>query len=388
MVRKVLMFGIAGVVLAAAIMVLLWRPGDDRPPADGPEVSSPLAPAPSEQDGPLDLPPQVPIAESDEPDPEEVDTVDLPAGEPAGMPSDPQDELAASTTDEPTLPEPLLPEPIGVVNITGAFFQDLAAQLVAGYHPPRSENNPESQGQLLLHFSALNRRYGLDLIGLEHQSPSPVAGREEIFRNLLQPEVLETIWIVFVPLFEQALQDALIEARRLFPVPGAEPVERGLSDPEQQEFRRLLSASTANMAQAVQGFVDHGDAMALTGQWLQAQVTAYAAHSRYQQAEAELRMAQEAMPADQVRILAERLERDAAAQGIMQAIAARELARTKLLAVYQDGPSRPGLSEGELIYLSEWLWRRIQAHPERIEPLRLLAGKLRDLSQLLRSEAS
>ena len=372
--RKVLMVAIGAVVLAAALVILFWRPGDEQALVDVPPTRTaspePQAPAGSRYVAPLvapDSPPDPAIYPSDE----ATDASGLPKALTDAQPDALPDSLSA-VPDEP--------DPSGVTNVSGAFFDDLAGQIVAGYHPPRSEFNPESRGRLQFHFSSLNRRYGMDLVGLEHQSPSLIQGREEIFRNLFQPEALETIWVLFVPVFEQALDEALQTARWSFPAAGSSPDERGLTIQEQQEFYRLLSGSAAALAQAVQSYADHEDASALTERWFQAQTKAYAAHSRYQQAETELLIAQEETPDDQVRILDERLERDAAAQGIMQAIAAREQAREDLLTTYAIGTTRPELSESELVYLAEWLFRRVRAHPERTQAIRFMADKFRELS--------
>ncbi|SMP46311.1 hypothetical protein SAMN06295888_10412 [Desulfonatronum zhilinae] len=376
--RKVLMVAIGAVVLAAALLILFWRPGDEQALVDVPPARTaspePQAPVGSRYVAPLvapDSPPGPAIHPSDE----ATDAPGLPKTQP-----DAQSEAQPDSLEDSLDAGPDEPEPSGVSNISGTFFDDLAGQIVAGYHPPRSEFNSGSRGRLQFHFSSLNRRYGMDLVGLEHQSSSLIQGREEIFRNLLQPEALETIWALFMPVFEQALDEALQTGRWSFPAAGSSPDERGLTIQEQQEFYRLLSGSAAALAQAVQSYADHEDAPALTERWLQTQTKADAAHSRYQQADAELLVAQEETPDDEVRILAERLERDAAAQGIMQAIAAREQARQDLLTIYVTGASRPELSESELVYLAEWLFRRVQAHPERIQAIRFMADKFRELS--------
>ncbi|WP_031388618.1 hypothetical protein [Desulfonatronum thiodismutans] len=377
--RKVLMVAIGAVVLAAAALILMWRPGDEQAVVDVPPARTvspePQAPAESRYVAPLPILPPVLEGEPDA------------ALEAPGSPPDPSI-APPDETDVPGLPEaqsappedPLESQPSGLTNISGSFFDDLAHQIVAGYHPPNSEFNPQAQGRLQFHFSSLNRRYGMDLVGLDHQSPSLIQGREEIFRNLLQPEALETIWVLFVPVFEQALDEAVLTGRWSFPAQGGSSEERGLNIQEQQEFYRLLSGSVAALSQAVQAYADHQDAPALMARWFQAQTNAYAAHSRYQLAETELLTSQEEAPDDQVRILAERLERDAAAQGIMQAIAAREQARRELLEIFATGRSRPDLSESELVYLAEWLHRRTHAHPERTQALRHMADKFRELS--------
>ncbi len=395
--RKVLMVAIGAAVLAAALLILVWRPGDEQALVDVPPARTaspePQVPADTRYVEPLPAAPSVPPVLEGEPDaaleaPESPTSPSDDAPDAPGLPDAPPDALEDSLENAlDAVPEE--PQPSGLTNISGAFFDDLARQIVAGYHPPKSEFNPQAQGRLQFYFSSLNRRYGMDLVGLDHQSPSLIQGREEIFRNLLQPEALESIWVLFVPVFEQALDEALLARRWSFPAQGGgSSEERGLTIQEQQEFYRLLSGSAAALAQAVQSYADHQDAPDLMARWFQVQTKASAAHSRYQIAETELLAAQEEAPDDQVRILAERLERDAAAQGIMQAIAAREQARRELLEIFAAGRSRPDLSESELVYLAEWLYRRTHDHPERTQALRLMADKFRELSLRLNSERS
>ncbi|TVR01748.1 MAG: hypothetical protein EA399_01440 [Desulfovibrionales bacterium] len=386
--RKIFMVGISAMVLAATILVLLWRPGDEQPVGDVPVVVEPPASDLPDRDvaPPVFSPDMFPESASEDAlDTEQAWPDDSLPEDPTELSIDSHNESEESAEVEPSRGHLSAPdmESTVLVNISGAFFDDLAGQLVAGYHPPRSQDNPDAQGLLMLSFSAVNRRYGVDLIGLDHQSPNLLQGREEIFRNLLQPDTLEMIRVLFTPMFLESLHDALQDARRTFPAGNARPETRGLSAQEQEEFHRLLSNFFASLAQGIRGFVDHEAAVVVTGQWLQAQVTAYAAHSRYQQAEVELGMAQQEQVAEQVDILAARLERDAAAKGIMQAIAAREQARERLLAMFGEGPARPALVDAELIYLSEWLWRRLHAHPDRRAPIRIVADNLEELSRQL-----
>ncbi|GAB6058818.1 hypothetical protein [Desulfonatronum parangueonense] len=357
--RKALLVVIGGILILAAVLVVLWEPAD-QPPTD--TVEAPSIPTEPDQIPPFAFLPPSPFPMEPEP---EV--------------SEPRDVIPEDTEDVPDETEPE-PELIGFTNITMGFFDDLAEQIVTGYFPPGSEMNPSSTGRLQIHFSGLNRRYGMALVGLEHQSPSLLEGREEIFSNLLQPEAIENIWMIFHPFFEQALDEALRSATWAFPASDDTFAHRELTVPEQQDFYRLASGAAAALAQAMELFALHPESISLTEQWLLGQTSAFAAHSRYQQAESELERAKQEAPEDQLRILDERLERDAAAQGIMRAIAVREQARQDLLAVFEEGDPRPALTEAELLYLSEWFWRRIHGHPERIETFLLLSDKLRELS--------
>ncbi|SDB61270.1 hypothetical protein SAMN05660653_03185 [Desulfonatronum thiosulfatophilum] len=361
--RKALLVVIGGILILVAGMVILWEPADQPPPEI---VQPPSAPPEPDLAPPFQLqpPPPFPV----EPEPEESEPTDILPEDMEGVPDETE------------------PEPIGFTNITMGFFDDLAEQIVTGYLPPGSELNPDSTGRLRIHFSALNRRYGMALVGLEHQSPSLLEGREEIFSNLLQPEAIENLWMIFHPFFEQALDEALRSATWAFPAPNDAFEQRELTASEQQDFYRLASAAVSALAHAVQLYSLHDESIPLTEQWLLGQTSAFAAHSRYQQAEAELERAQQEAPEDQVRILDERLERDAAAQGIMRAIAVRENARQELLAVFLSATPRPDLTEGELLYLSEWLWRRLHNHPPRVEVFMLLADKLHEMALRLQPD--
>ncbi len=365
--RTALLVGIGGILLVAAVLVLLWQPSDEDPTQTLQPTTTPLnqdhTTFPLDERGPFSIGP-----ESSEPE-ESTDVT--------------PEEMIAPTGDAETEQDLRESELSNVTNISMGFFDDLAEQLVTGYLPPGSVANPTPRGRLNIHFSALNRRYGLELVGLDHQSASLIEGRQEIFTNLLQPEAVETVWMLFHPFFEYTLDEALRSATWSFPTQDGTPVSRALTVQEQQDYYRLLSASIATLAQAVQSYALNSEAVELTENWLQGQTTAYAAHSRYQQAESALETAIHEAPTDQLRILDERLERDAAAQGIMQAITARENARQELLAAFQTGRSKPELTDAELLYISEWLWRRIHEHPARMEAFVLLSDKLREMAMRL-----
>lgn len=391
--------GIATVLAGGLFLVFLWWPEPDQTERQhGPQTSSepvrerilvPEKPAPSispKLPAPNRQPAQESLAEGDH-------SVPLPNGNPE-MTSpeqareDDQSRMEANATaiSESTTGQ-TAEQSIPV--ITPAFFEDLAQRLVDAYHPARSIHNPEATGTLNLHFSSLNRRYGLEMIGLDIQASSVVEARSEIFSSLLRPAVIEAAWTVFAPVLNQALSRSIQDATRAFPDADGSRTRRPLTPQEQKECSALLAETAANIAWAMEQYLLHEQAGVLTQQWLQAQTTAFAAHSRYQHADAALENERFASDSDQDHEQAQhikelRRERDAAAQGIMRAIAAKEDARQALLSIFTH-KTETGLSEPALLYLAEWLGRRLHNQPEHAEALLTVADTLRDLSARLGS---
>jgi len=351
--------GLTVVVVLAALAAYFWWPSDalHEPPPP------PVVPEPTTQ-------PSQPIFPPLEPLPPQAE---LP------------DEDEAKPRDEPEVIEE---EPItSVANLTLLFFDDLALQVVDRYHPARTEHNAGNKGVLLLSLSALNLRYGVELIGLEHAAPSVLEAREEIFEALLRPEVIDAAWQAFGAYFLQALIDQALSAKRVAAAHADARTERVLNTVEVSEFLQLLSAFTRRVSQSVSLFIRSDQAVSLTNSWLEAGVDALSANSRYQHVIALLEETLAASPADQDKIRTLRAQRDIAAQEIMGSIKAREQAKQRLLGLYNSDPRAKNMSETELLFISQWLYRRLHEHPERAEALALLSQRLDQFSEDLQNAA-
>ncbi|HDQ40984.1 MAG TPA: hypothetical protein ENN39_08170 [Desulfonatronum sp.] len=272
-------------------------------------------------------------------------------------------------------------EPItSVANLTLLFFDDLAQRLVDCYHPAGTTHNAGDKGALLLSLSAVNRAYGVDMIGLDHSSTSLLEAREEIFSALLQPEIIDAAWQAFAAYFKQALIDHSLAAVRSFAGPDGTYVERPLSVQEVAEFLRLVSASMRGHAQAVHLYTQSAQSRKRTQAWLNSSIDALAANSRYQFAEELLEQVLVEFPENQEKINVLRGERDAAGQDILQAIKTREEQKALLLSLYENDASAQNLSEADLLYLSKWLFRRLHQHPDRVTAFVTLAARLHEFA--------
>lgn len=357
---KARIIGLTVVVVFAALAAYFWWPSDALheplpPPA---AVSEPTPPPPQ----PL-FPPLEPLPSLEKlPYEEEIK---------------PQDEPTA-IEDEPVT---------SVAGLTLLFFDDLARQVVERYHPAHTEHNTENKGVLLLSLSALNLRYGVELIGLEHVAPSVLEAREEIFEALLRPDVIDSAWQAFGAYFLQALIDQALSAKRVAAAPADARTERTLSTKEVSEFLQLLSASTIQISQTASLFVRSDQAASLMNSWLEARVEALSANSRYLHVIALLEEARTASPTDQDRIATLHAQRDAAAQKIMESIAAREQAKQRLLDIYKNDSRVRNMPETELLFVSQWLYRRLHEHPERAAALILLSQRMEQFSENLQNAA-
>lgn len=305
--------------------------------------------------------------------------------------SDPVRIPTPDTGDEPGLVEDTsvpaedpLDEPItAVASLTLPFFDDLAQRLVDRYHPAGSEHNPGDQAVFFLSLSALNRAYGVDMIGLQHAAPSVLEAREEIFDALLRADVIDAAMQAFTAYFQQALIDQALSAKRAFATGENTFVERPLSIQEVAEFLRLASASMRGLAQAVRIYVRSEQSVAHTAAWQNSQLDALAANARYQYAEDLLQQTLTNSPEDGERIQALRLDRDAASQDILEAIATREHLKGVLLDRFGKDALTRNVFEGDLLYISQWLGRRLAKNPERKDALSVVAVNVQDFADQL-----
>jgi hypothetical protein len=358
--HKLRIIGLAAVVVFAALAAYFWWP------ADAPQDPPPPPVAVFEPTMPPSQPP-------------------LPPLEPTPPTEEPFEKDKLKPPDEPAT---IADAPItSVASLTLFFFDDLAQRVVERYHPAQTEHNATDKGVLLLSLSAMNLRYGVEMIGLEHTAPSVPEAREEIFKAMLRPEVINAAWQAFSAYFLQALIDQALSAKRVATTPGDTRTERVLSTAEVSEFLQLLSTFTSRVSQVVSLFVQSDQAISLTNAWLQARSEVLSANSRYQHVIALLEEARAKSPTDQDEIRSLRAQRDAAAREIMASIKAREQIKQRLLALYKNDSLTKNMSETELLFVSQWLYRRLHKHPGRAEALALLSQRLQQFSEDLQNAA-
>lgn len=364
--HKARIIGLAVVVICAALAAYFWWPSDatKQPVPAPPALQRPVLPV-----EPIRLPLQ--------PSPE------------AGPVSTQEDEASPGEGEVPSAPEPPSEEPItSVGGLTLSFFDDLAQRIVDRYSPARSEHNAGDNGVLLLSLSALNRRYGVEMTGLEYAATSELEAREEIFNVLLRPDVIDASWKAFGTYFVRTLIDQSLGARRSFVHPAGGHNERALNVEEIAEFFGLLSAFTRNAAQAVRVYARSDQAVPRTNAWLEAQSEAMAANARYQYAEALLEETLREAPAGQEQAAVLRLERDAAASEILQTISLREQAKGHLLALHKDDAMARELHESDLLFIDLWLYRRLHGNPDRALAFLTIAQRLSELAVRLQEAAA
>lgn len=354
--HKTRIIGLAVVVICAALAAYFWWPSAPQQPVSVP---------PAFQQPALSVETILPPLQSG---PE--------AGPVSGQEGGVSEEEEVTPTPKTQSEEPIT----SVASLTLPFFDDLAQRIVDRYYPARSEHNDGDNGVLLLSLSALNRRYGVEMTGLEYAAASELEAREEIFNALLRPEVIDTAWQAFGTYFVQALIDQSLGAKRSFVSPAGGYNERALNVEEIADFFGLLSAFTQNAAQVVRVYARSDQAVPITNAWLEAQTGAMAANARYQYAEALLEETLRETPADQEQAVALRLERDAVASEILQTIALREQAKERLLALHKDDALARELHEPDLLFIDLWLYRRLHGNPGRAPAFLTIAQRLSELA--------
>lgn len=295
--------------------------------------------------------------------------------------------LGPDRDDDPQAEE-LADDPVtSVASLTLPFLDDLAQRLVDRYHPPHSRHNTGARGVLLMSMSALNRVYGVEMIGLAHSSRSVLEARKEIFEAMLQPEVIDTAWQAFGSFFLQTVIDQALVAERVFVQADSSRTQRVLSVDEVADFLQLLATFTARIAQAVHVYASSETAVERTAAWLSVTADVFAANSRYQFAEAMLEQSLSEPYVAEEKIRSLREERDQASQEMLQSIEHRENAKEQLLALFKNDSVAKRLSDGDQLYISQWLYRRLEQHPERSPALVRLAEHMNGFAESLREAA-
>lgn len=339
--QKILLVALAAAVVAAALIVasLLRGPGQ-QPPA-------PTANATAERAYQRELP----------------------------LPADPGNATIAAnaTAANATAEAPAPPAEDSVVK--PQFLADLAAVLAQAFHPAGTRHNPGAKPLITVSFRKLNMRYGVELIGLAHASPDLDQARPAIFDYLLNPIVLRTVFDLYADRFTAELVAAGRGQEREFGSEAKGFAARPLSDAETAEMLRLYARQARDLGTCFRAFAERRDLTTAVARMVEAAQRVTAASAAYKDLEAEN---------------APRQAREAQAEEIKRSIAERERLRQGLLAgIMPGGGAAKGfsLSEGDVLDVSGWVYRRLRTSPERINAVGAMASLLPELAARLEAAA-
>ncbi|MDY7000667.1 MAG: hypothetical protein SVS15_02645 [Thermodesulfobacteriota bacterium] len=257
-----------------------------------------------------------------------------------------------------------LPESDEVV--TPGFIKDLAWLTASCYHPAGTRHNKGKVGLTTCTFKKLNIRYGVRLTGLTHQSRDAKTAREEIFAYAFNPITLRLIYNIYADDFTLALTDAVQNQTREFLSGSGKYVEAGLGPEHAAEMLRIHARLAADTARCFQSFSRNMDLVSTMAQYFQVSQQVLEAYGEYAVLEAE--------DAD-IKAL------DKVSEKIKRAIMAREKIKNSVISGIRPKTEPFSLSEGDVLDMAAWAYRRVSGHPERINAVGAVASLLLTLAE-------
>ncbi|GAB1409969.1 hypothetical protein MASR1M90_11230 [Desulfovibrionales bacterium] len=273
-----------------------------------------------------------------------------------------QDDVNATNSTNATLPP--------ADSIVGhEFVHDLAQTVASRYIPGQTERNPTSKGRLDLQIKSLNMRYGVDFPGLNVDPADTLEARKTIFAHVLTPAVLEFLHTAYTPLFLDNLEDAL-HALTVNLVSGQ---TTSLTTEQRQEMMLLLAAKLRAVGQAAQALATSSTVRGLVSSYIEDMEKVNQAHLNFWNTQEE-----GGSPA----------VTSMASAKIKEAIQARELSRQRLLQAIITTANPQGLDASELLYLAQWIYRRSNENPTRLEQVATAASLLVKTATALEERAT
>lgn len=255
--------------------------------------------------------------------------------------------------------------------VTPAFVLDLADFVVSSYHPEWGLDNPRDAGTLRISVRAINARYGTELTGLRHASSALQKARQEVLDHLLKPRILQNAYDRYSDSFVQALIREARESTRRAEGPEGEVLEKDLADGDIAEMLRLGSSYLQNVSTVFITLGENRELDPLIADYLEAENKAV--HFNYRLSQVEEKLGEgEAEDLQQ--------ERERIVRRYSQAIAAREESRQILVQrLRESAEERIELDVAEILYIAEWVHRRLQGDADRRSSIVKGGELLRDL---------
>lgn len=246
------------------------------------------------------------------------------------------------------------------------FIDSLAAWLVTGYMP---SPNPDKLGTITVSLQNVNMRYGVELIGLSWVGDDPRIGRNEILNYVFTPAMLDALYRLYCDRFMKAISLELLKAR----------AGMSFTLKQKQDFYRLYARRFRGISGALQGIAVTPNFIKRMDQLKKAAQRVVNTNSKYTDL---------LYCADKFRDTGNKVELQkftkkahAAAKVYQQAVVDRErLTKAMILAIRQNVTARI-LDDSNLLYLANWVDRRLKNHPENMDAVLQSATIFFDLAK-------
>lgn len=247
-----------------------------------------------------------------------------------------------------------------------AFIDDLAGWMVTHYVP----GTPAGRGgRLTSSLQGANLRYGLGMNGLAWIGDDLPAGRAAALDHIFTPGMLDALYKLYIDRFMEAVTRT---ANAPLPDGGS------LTPAQRHEFYQLYARQFRGVSGALQAIASMPDflrQMEALRAAADAVVNANAQYSELTFAADEARS-----NGEYARYATLRQQTEAKGRQYQEAVIARERSREAFIRQLKRTPDVRALDNASLIYIAEWIERRVRHRPEKLEAAGQAAGLFRDLA--------
>lgn len=257
--------------------------------------------------------------------------------------------------------------------VTPQFVLDLARYAASNYHPAHTRHNAEDAGLNTLSFKKLNMRYGVTMNGLDVDVRNVEQARDTVFGLILNPIVLRTIYNVYKDDFLAALVQEAGSQTRLFRTATGDFEVRPMEPAHIREMLELQSAMSRDVGLVFRSFAANPGLMGVLSEYFDAVDRVNAAYGEFATLEAQGK-AGEALTrvSDEIR----------------DAIISREGLRSAILSKTVPEEAGFGLSDGDVMDIASWIYRRVSPDADRMAAMGALASLFLEFAQELRQNAT
>lgn len=247
--------------------------------------------------------------------------------------------------------------------VTYGFIDALVDYTLTNFEPQDKYGRPAT------HASArtLSTRFGVDMTGFKTSGDSISAARKFVLNYAFTPEMVETLYKLYAPLYVEQLVETASNDTREYQI-NDDKVSRTLENLEIAAMLRLDSVRISQTAAVFKAIAADPRITDMVGAYLQAAKNVDRVNARLQTAIAD--------------------GKDTSEEGarLKQAIMQRERIKEDTVALLQD--VCPDCEPKDLFHMARWSYRRVLGNPEKLATFNSVSSVLDDLAKRFQNKAA
>ncbi len=276
--------------------------------------------------------------------------------------------------------------------ITPYFIEDLVNYILNVYYPPNTKQNQTDKPKLNVSLKVLNARYGLELIGFRIEGYSVEKARQKILNTILDPDLLQKQYEKYSDIFINELIDRAKEEEREF-IKDGKIEKRTLTKQEIYDLLIALSNYVDDLSDVLMIITSDNDYLNKLNKFLKTEeITMHKNFvlnqvlNEYRKEKLKLMENNEEKGLDESKMKRLEIQKEKIIKEYQFYLRKRERLRTSIInSIIKQKPSLK-LDSGEIIYISEWVYRRInQGHT--LDDIKKIAEILGFASKKMREKA-